>query len=84
VTPEHRQKIEAFYHSALGIEEGQRAEYLRQVCAGDDALRQEVESLLTAGEAMTSERWQRVEQLCNVALECEASQGGAFLTPGHR
>jgi serine/threonine protein kinase/Flp pilus assembly protein TadD len=28
---------------------------------------------------MTAEHWQRVEQLCNAALECEASQRGAFL-----
>src|ERR1700736_6107997 len=28
---------------------------------------------------MTPERWQRVEMLCNAALECEASQRGAFL-----
>ncbi len=28
---------------------------------------------------MTPERWQKVEQLCNAALECEASQRGAFL-----
>jgi Tol biopolymer transport system component len=45
-TPERWQKIEAFYHSALGIEEGHRAEYLREACAGDESLRREVESLL--------------------------------------
>ena len=28
---------------------------------------------------MTPERWQKVEQLCNAALEREASQRGAFL-----
>ena len=28
---------------------------------------------------MTPERWQRVEMLCNAALECEASQRGTFL-----
>jgi eukaryotic-like serine/threonine-protein kinase len=46
LTPERWQKIEEFYHSALGREEGQRAEYLKQACAGDDELREEVESLL--------------------------------------
>ena len=49
VTPERWQKIEEFYHSALGREERQRAEYLRQACAGDDELRHEVESLLRQG-----------------------------------
>jgi hypothetical protein len=36
VTPERWQKIEEFYHSALRREEGQRAEYLREACAGDE------------------------------------------------
>lgn len=46
VTRERWQKIEECYHSALGKEKGQRAEYLRKACAGDDVLRREVESLL--------------------------------------
>jgi Tol biopolymer transport system component len=45
--PERWQKIEQVYHAALEREESQRAAYLHQVCAGDDALRREVESLLT-------------------------------------
>src|SRR5712691_11441006 len=40
------QQIEKMYHAALEREESQRAAYLQEVCAGDDALRQEVESLL--------------------------------------
>ena len=44
--PERWQKIEKLYHAALEREESQRAAYLHEVCAGDDALRQEVESLL--------------------------------------
>ena len=51
VAPERWQKIEQFYHSALGREQGQRAEYLRLACAGDDELRHEVESLLSQGVA---------------------------------
>jgi hypothetical protein len=47
MTPERWQKIEQLYHSTLEREESQRAAYLRAACAGDDALRQEVESLLT-------------------------------------
>jgi eukaryotic-like serine/threonine-protein kinase len=46
MTPERWQKIEQVYHAALEREESQRAAYLREVCAGDDALRREVESLL--------------------------------------
>jgi Tol biopolymer transport system component len=46
MTPERWQKIEQLYHAALEREESQRAAYLHEVCAGDDALRREVESLL--------------------------------------
>jgi serine/threonine-protein kinase len=44
--PERWQKIEQLYHAALEREASQRAAYLREVCACDDALRREVESLL--------------------------------------
>jgi eukaryotic-like serine/threonine-protein kinase len=43
----HRwQQIEQIYHATLEREESQRAAYLLEVCAGDDSLRREVESLL--------------------------------------
>jgi serine/threonine protein kinase len=44
--PERWQQIEQLYDAALEREEGQRAAYLQQVCAGDSSLLQEVESLL--------------------------------------
>jgi eukaryotic-like serine/threonine-protein kinase len=46
MTPERWQKIERLYHAALERDQSQRAGYLHEVCAGDDALRWEVESLL--------------------------------------
>jgi serine/threonine protein kinase len=46
VTPERFQRIERLYHSVLEREENQRAAFLREACAGDDSLRQEVESLM--------------------------------------
>jgi serine/threonine protein kinase/Tol biopolymer transport system component len=46
MTPERWQKVEQLYHAALEREESERAAFLHEVCAGDDALRQEVESLL--------------------------------------
>ena len=39
-------QIEQLYHAARGREASHRAAYLHEVCAGDDALRREVESLL--------------------------------------
>jgi Tol biopolymer transport system component len=38
--------VERLYHAALAKENGQRATFLRESCAGDEALRREVESLL--------------------------------------
>jgi eukaryotic-like serine/threonine-protein kinase len=46
MTPERWQQIEKIYHSALELEESQRATLLEETCAGDEALRREVESLL--------------------------------------
>jgi hypothetical protein len=40
------QQIEQIYHATLECEEIQRTSYLHEVCAGDDELRREVESLL--------------------------------------
>jgi serine/threonine protein kinase/Tol biopolymer transport system component len=54
ITPERWRQIERLYHAALEREESQRAAYLHEVCAGDDALRQEVESLLAQQTAAGS------------------------------
>lgn len=44
--PERLQQIEKLYHAALELGESQRSAFLDQACAGDDALRRELESLL--------------------------------------
>jgi eukaryotic-like serine/threonine-protein kinase len=46
MTPERWARIEQLYHEALGCDPHQRAAFLAAACAGDDALRREVESLL--------------------------------------
>src|ERR1700730_3913855 len=43
---EHWRKVEELYHSVLEMPESQRAAFLRESCAGDEALRNEVRSLL--------------------------------------
>jgi eukaryotic-like serine/threonine-protein kinase len=40
------QQIEQIYHAALTRDDAKRAAYLQEACAGDDDLREEVESLL--------------------------------------
>jgi eukaryotic-like serine/threonine-protein kinase len=45
----HRWKqIDNLFHAALERSSGERAEFLRQACAGDEALQREVRSLLAS------------------------------------
>jgi serine/threonine protein kinase len=44
--PGRWQKVEELYHAALEHKESERAAFLREVCAGDEGLRHEVQSLL--------------------------------------
>jgi TolB-like protein/Tfp pilus assembly protein PilF len=46
MTQERWEKVENIFHAALDREPGERSRFLDLACAGDDALRQEVESLL--------------------------------------
>ena len=50
MTPERWRRIEQVYHAALARDESQRAAFLRDACAGDEALRHEVASLLDQQE----------------------------------
>ena len=51
MTPERWQQIEKIYHSALELAESERPAFLEKACAGDEALRQEVESLLRSEQS---------------------------------
>ena len=42
MTPERWRQIEQTYHSTLEREERQRSSFLKEACAGDEELRQEV------------------------------------------
>ena len=55
MAPDRRDPIQGLYHRALEKEESERDEFLREVCAGDDALRREVEALLErTGRGLTA------------------------------
>ncbi len=54
MTPEKWQQIERLYHAALEYEKEKRAAFLDAACAGDEALRREVESLLASHEQASS------------------------------
>jgi Tol biopolymer transport system component len=47
-------KIERLYHGARERDASERPQFLAEACAGDEALRREVESLLTQGEGTGS------------------------------
>jgi serine/threonine protein kinase len=51
---ERSQRIEDLYHAARGRDPSERAAFLGQACAGDDALRREVESLLAEDDGVQS------------------------------
>src|SRR4026208_2308081 len=51
MTPDRWQQIERIYHSVLELEESQRVAFLEKACAGDEALHQEVESLLRSQQS---------------------------------
>jgi serine/threonine protein kinase len=46
MTPERWQQVSRIYHEALARDSGDRASFLRDACRDDEALRQDVESLL--------------------------------------
>ena len=46
MTPERFRSIEEVYHAARNREPGDRSAFLAEVCAGDEALKRQVESLL--------------------------------------
>jgi eukaryotic-like serine/threonine-protein kinase len=46
MTPERWRQVSRIYHDALARDSGERASFLREACHDDEALRQEVESLL--------------------------------------
>jgi serine/threonine protein kinase/Tol biopolymer transport system component len=51
---EHWKRVEAIYHSALEVEADEREDFLAVACAGDEALRREVLSLLSSAERTDS------------------------------
>jgi hypothetical protein len=46
VTPERWSEVERLYHVASARPAGERAAFLREACAGDEALRRDVAALL--------------------------------------
>jgi hypothetical protein len=64
-------QVEQVFHAALQVEERRRGELVRQSCAGDEALRREVESLLAhhqnAGDFIQSFRSRLLREMSGKA-----------------
>src|SRR5437763_204305 len=50
MTPERWQRIDEIFQAAVELTAEERAVFVESACAGDDELRREVESLITADE----------------------------------
>jgi len=72
---ERWQNIEQLYHAALEHKPERRAAFLKEACAGDDALRREVESLIAANEQGDS------GFLENAAVTARSLEKGSKLGP---
>src|SRR6266545_2166542 len=58
MTPERWQQIDELFQTAVELEPGRRAAFLNQACAGDQALRCKVESLIAAD----ADEWNFIEE----------------------
>ena len=80
MTPERWQQVEEIFHTALARSESERVTFLVHACAGDLALRREVESLL-AQQASTGGF---LDGPAVAAAAETVSEGGASLLTGRR
>jgi hypothetical protein len=70
------QRIEELYHSAREQGESQRSAFLDEVCAADEALREEIESLLA-----TRERSERSDGITSIGDSSEEDSRTAGSIP---
>ena len=77
MTPERWRQVEEIYHAALLCTESERAAFLVERCAGDEALRRNVESLLAQP---TSDRGFLDGQAVEVAAQMVSDIGASMLT----
>jgi serine/threonine protein kinase len=82
MNPERWRQLEDIYHAAMGRAAMERAAFLDEVCAGDEALRRDVEALLAAHDQLDGEA---ADFLNSPALEIEARAiATAIESPIHR
>jgi predicted ATPase len=71
------QDVERIYHDALARDAGERSQFLRSACSGDEALQREVESLLAyASDAQVFMQTPAIEVLTPAAIPSERELDG--------
>ena len=73
--------VEQLYHSALEVEEGQRAAFIESACAGDESLIHEVRSLLAQSEARDSFLEAPAMEVAAKAMAMSAAAGAGTTSP---
>jgi len=64
VNSEEWERIKEIFASALEQDPSRRAEFLRRACSGDDAVRAELESLLSRNLDLPDIVWNRLRRWC--------------------
>jgi hypothetical protein len=72
MTPERWATIERLYHAALEHDADRRETLLREACAGDDHLREEVESLLRYGDKAQAGDFPRTSEAAGLTAQLSA------------
>ncbi len=82
MSPERWQQVESLYHDAQERPAPARAAWLAQACAGDEALRDEVEKLLTADESasgfMDAPAWEAEARKLAMEIPLNSLEGQQF------
>jgi TolB-like protein/Flp pilus assembly protein TadD len=82
--PERWQQIERLYHSALARSENERAGFLKDCCAGDEALRREVDALLEShGKAEQFMEVPALDVMANLLAADQPQDGLSTKEEGH-
>ena len=81
MTPERWRQVSRIYHDALARGSGERASFLREACRDDEALRQEVESLLAQPASAESFLGQPAFAMAPGLMNATISRGPRILQP---
>ncbi|MGH9936586.1 MAG: serine/threonine-protein kinase, partial [Blastocatellia bacterium] len=83
MTPERWRQIEKLYHAAVERAPAERAVFLAEVCAGDEALRHEIETLLASHDQAGSFIESPPDDVAAEIFAGELAQPGDLRTIGH-